>query len=77
MQQYVQQESIPVGCVPTTEVAFTSPEGYPNPPPPRYSTPDTLPHLPPLNGYGTRDTLPQERTWYQGYLPPRPNLPCE
>ena len=80
-QNNVNQESIPVEeRVPTAEVAstmggggvgYTLPFGYPTPasqilrwipkPPPRYITTSK-------KGHETKDSLPPERTWYQGYL---------
>ena len=77
-QNRYKQESIPLECVPTTEVASLLELwlGYAwipgNPIPPDTLLPDTLPpgYSTPWKVHGTTGTLPLERTWYQGYPTP-------
>ena len=82
-QNNVNQESIPVGCVPTAEVASTMGGGsrvYPALGYPTPCFPDYSPGYPadpryittPKKGHETKDSLPHERNWYQGY--PTPNV---
>ena len=70
-----QTRSIPVGCVPTAEVASTPGWGvdpYPRYPSPGYPTP-------PPKGHGTRDTTPPRKDLVSGipYHPDRVTDNCE